>query len=180
MSPDKFRKNKKNKFLFKTKWPIYYCRIKMRIWFSLILCKAYTFFKETFKKISFDLMKLLMIFVCSYQHCMISNTGNHIQVPRELPWLLFPASCTHNACSNALGLYSHASCRITVMNPKGIVLVDLKSSCLLSYLQNADCFAMLLVTMHVQDFAVLMLKSHCYILVSSVSLTSCKTKLGLS
>ena len=56
----------------------------------------------------------------------------------------------------------------------------LKALVPLSYPQIVDCSIMFLVTRYLRDFALLVLKSHCYILVSSVSLTSDKMKVGLS
>lgn len=43
--------------------------------------------------------------------------------------------------------------RITVMEFRVIVLVDLEGFCLLSYPHAVDCFIMLLVTMYVRDLA---------------------------
>lgn len=68
---------------------------RQECFFSLILYKAHNFFKETFKNTLFDLIKLLMTFVC-----MILN--NHIQVSPHDFYILTPYK--YNACSTALAL----------------------------------------------------------------------------
>lgn len=66
------------------------------------------------------------------------------------------------------------------MGFRGMVLVDIEGSYLNFIPLIFESFIILLLIRYLQDFALLLLKSHCHILVSSVSLTSDKTKLGLS
>lgn len=116
---------------------------------------------------------------CFYQHRMILN--NHIQ---DSKWTLmasilpFPIRILHVL----MQLPCRAMClvRSWLWGSGDWCWWTLKALVLISYPQIVDFFLILLATRYLQDFALLLLKRHCHILVSSVSLPSDKLKLGLS